>query len=301
MNGILLVNKPQGMTSHDVVNKIRKLTHEKKVGHTGTLDPNASGLLVLCIGEATKLIPYLENSNKVYEGTFTFGLETDTNDIEGNIIDQKNINSLKLQDLKNVIKNYTGKIKQIPPIYSAKKVNGRKLYQYARKNEDVEIKPADVEIYNIEIVDNSKFPQEVKFLIDCSKGTYIRSLARDIGYDLDNFAFLKELKRYKTNNYTLENSYTLEELESKESIKEYLLPIETALSFLQPVLVKEDSKSFLINGNKLYEKNIESNLDTFSIGDTVTLFVNNNLNGIGIIKEENNSKYIQPKRILKNE
>lgn len=298
MNGLLLVDKPKGMTSHDVVNKIRKLTKTKKVGHTGTLDPNASGLLIICIGEATKLIPYLTESNKEYIGEISFGKSTTTDDSEGEILEEKSIEDLDLSQLELLLPEFQGEIEQIPPIYSAKKVNGKKLYNYARKNEEVEIKPSLVTINNLKILDDNCFPEKIDLFVDCSKGTYIRSLARDIGLKLNNLAHLSNLRRIKTNTFKIENSAMLEELSTADNIEDYLISInEMPLEFPR-ITINNNSKRIALNGGKLYQKNLNSDINTLNNGQIVVLILNNNILGIGTIKSDNEKKYVQPKKIL---
>lgn len=189
MDGILIINKPKGFTSHDVVNVVRKSLNEKKVGHTGTLDPNATGVLPILIGKATKVSKYLLEHNKEYIATIELGKKTDTGDIEGKIIEEdvnvynvlKNTNKNKTQE---VLTSFIGKQKQIPPIYSAIKINGKKAYEYARQGQVVEIKPRDIEILNIKLL---KFlNNEIEFKVTCSKGTYIRTLCEDIAKKLRN-------------------------------------------------------------------------------------------------------------------
>lgn len=227
MDGIIIINKEKEYTSHDVVAKIKKILNEKKVGHTGTLDPNATGVLPILLGKGTKLSKYLINHNKIYEATLKLGKKTDTADIEGKIIEEKNIKNENLSK-KNVIKvlqEFVGKNKQKPPMYSAIKVNGKKLYEYARKGQTVEIKPREIEIYNIELlnIDNN----EITFRVHCSKGTYIRTLCENIAEKLETVGYMKDLKRIEVGDFNIKNAITLSELENKKekaviTIKEFL-------------------------------------------------------------------------------
>lgn len=298
MNGLLLINKPKGLTSHDVVNKVRKIANEKKVGHTGTLDPNASGLLILCLGEATKLIPYIEESNKIYEGVVTFGKRTTTDDCEGEILESKPIDSLDINDVTLKINDFLGEIEQVPPIYSAKKINGKKLYDYARQNKDIEIKPSKVTINKISIIDSDDFPSSLTLLVDCEKGTYIRALARDLGESLDNFAYLEELKRIKTNGRYLDQSIDLEDL-NEETLQKNLISLDKILTNLPRINIRDNALKFLLNGNQLLDHNLKETLENYDAGETVALYNNGKLYGIGIIKV-GNTKYIQPKKLIKN-
>lgn len=193
MNGILVVNKPTGYTSHDIVSKIRKELNIKKVGHTGTLDPLATGVLPILLGNGTKLSKYLMNHDKEYIATIKLGEKTDTGDIEGNVVEQKIVKSFSEAQLVEVLKSFKGKQMQMPPMYSAIKINGKKLYEYARNGEKVEVSARKIEIYDIELLyycDN-----EIKFKVSCSKGTYIRSLCEDIAIKLDNIGTMSSLQR----------------------------------------------------------------------------------------------------------
>ncbi len=299
MNGLLLINKPKGITSHDVVNYIRKITKVKKVGHTGTLDPNASGLLIICIGEATKLIPYIENGNKIYEAVIDFGKSTDTDDILGNVISEKSVDNLTEEDLIKELEKFKGEIDQVPPIYSAKKIKGKKLYEYARKNVDIEIKPSKVTINNIEIINKDEFPNSITLLINCSKGTYIRAIARDLGKALNNEAYLRELKRLNSNNFDLKDSINLNDIIDINDIITHLLPLEEIVKSLKVVSVNPTSEKFLINGNKLFSPDVNTNLNEIEIGENVALTLNGKLKAIGIKQlGDNSSIYIQPKKML---
>lgn len=225
MFGFLNIYKPQGKTSHDVVAILRRITKIKQIGHTGTLDPFAEGVLPLCIGKSTRLIEYLED-DKAYIGTVQFGKSTTTYDIEGeevNISDEK----ISLEDLENALPNFHGEIKQLPPIYSAIKVNGKKLYEYARKGEEVEIKPREVNIHKLEVVNFNEEKQTAELLIECSKGTYIRSIAHDLGEALGCYGHLVKLVRIKAGQFKIENSIKLDDLESIEQVsKKLIYPLE---------------------------------------------------------------------------
>ncbi len=219
MNGILLINKPAGYTSHDVVSIIRKKFKFKKVGHAGTLDPFATGLLILLINNATKLSNRLESLTKEYEGTILFGNEYDTNDITGSIIDSKEIN-ISLNDIKDKIKEFMPSHMQLPPTYSAIKKDGIKSYHAARKGVSLNLSKREVRIYFFDIID---YKEELSFKTKVSKGTYIRSLARDLGYKLNTFGALSKLNRTKIGNYSLDKAKTIEDIELKDLIDEKLL------------------------------------------------------------------------------
>ncbi len=207
-NGILNIDKPQCITSHDVVDAIRKIFPNQKVGHTGTLDPLATGVLPICIGEATKLSEKLVSETKKYSVKMLLGVETDTYDITGRIIFASVVNKDDIY-IKERIKRFVGKQQQIPPKYSAIKVEGKRLYQYAREDKDVEIKPRDIEIFSIDNIKIDLESKEVAFDVECSKGTYIRSLVNDIGKKIGCGATMTELRRTQTGNFKIEDSIPL--------------------------------------------------------------------------------------------
>ena len=208
MNCIILINKPKGCTSHDVVYKVKKLLNEK-VGHTGTLDPNATGVLPLLVGKGTQISKYLINHDKTYEAVLKLGIKTDTADVEGNILEEKEVNKEILQksNIEKVLKEFLGKQKQLPPMYSSIKVNGKKLYEYARKGQKIEIEPREIEIYEIELLKINKEENEIEFKVSCSKGTYIRSLCENIAEKLNTIGYMKELKRTVVGEFKIENSH----------------------------------------------------------------------------------------------
>lgn len=196
MDGIILINKPKEWTSHDIVNKVKKILNEK-VGHTGTLDPMATGILPLLVGKGTLCSKYLINHNKTYKVKLELGKKTDTADTEGKIVEEKEVTNKMLEKtvIKEVLNKFLGKQEQIPPIYSAIKVNGKKLYEYARKGQTVEIKPRQIEIYSIELLSIDKKLKQIEFEVSCSKGTYIRSLCEDIGNKLRNCSIYERIAK----------------------------------------------------------------------------------------------------------
>lgn len=206
MDGILIVNKEAGMTSHDVVAKLRRILHIKKIGHTGTLDPNATGVMIVLVGKATKILPYIEDVDKEYVATMKLGKRTLSDDIWGEIIEEKPI--VEIDDFADFITQFKGKQKQLPPMISSIKVNGRKLYEYARNNETVERPLRDVEIYDIECLDE----KQMKFRVHCSSGTYIRSLCVAIAEKSGNIGCMSSLVRTKVGRFSLAQAYTLDEI-----------------------------------------------------------------------------------------
>jgi tRNA pseudouridine55 synthase len=270
-SGVLLINKPIGISSSDVVLKIKKILQTKKIGHTGTLDPLAEGLLVITINKATKVSTLLTSTYKEYIATMQLGIKTDTYDTEGKILEEKEVS--KDLDIEKVIKSYQKTYLQEVPIYSAVKVDGKKLYEYARNNEEVTLPKKEVDIKEIEIlsIDNNI----VKFKCLVSKGTYIRSLINDIGEDLGCHAIMIGLLRTKVDNFSLEDAYTLEDIK-KGNYK--LIPIQDALN-IPKVIVDEDLELKIKNGIKL--DNI------YNIKDKV-LFINKSNEELGIYELDNN-------------
>lgn len=211
MDGILIVNKSEGFTSRDVVNKLSKIFNTKKIGHTGTLDPIAKGVLVVVIGKYTKLCEDLTQTYKEYVATFKLGILTDTLDITGKVIDEKDVTATE-EEIRSVIASYKGVYDQEVPIYSSVKINGRKLYEYARNGENVVLPKREVDIKNIEVIDINKDMVKIKCLV--SKGTYIRSLIRDIGSSLNTHATMTDLIRTKQGIFDIKDSYTIEDIEN---------------------------------------------------------------------------------------
>lgn len=217
MDKIIVVNKPHGFTSHDVVNKLRKIFHTKRVGHTGTLDPDATGVLVVCLNDATKLVQFLEADSKEYIAEVLIGKSTDTYDLSGNIIDEKIVDSLTNEEVDNVLKSFIGQIEQQPPIYSAIKINGKKLYEYARNNQYIDVPKRNINVFSLERISDVSITDgyycfKIKTFV--SKGTYIRSLCYDIAKKLGYPGLMKSLIRTKSGAYTLDDASTLEEIES---------------------------------------------------------------------------------------
>ncbi len=251
MDGVINFLKPSGMTSHDAVYFFRKLLNIKRIGHTGTLDPNATGVLPICIGKATRVSEYLLDVNKEYIGELTLGSETDTLDGDGKVLNTSDL-SVSQEEIQNVFANYRGEISQIPPMYSAIRINGKRLYELARQGIEVERKSRDVNIYDLNImsiVDNKK----IFFYTKCSKGTYIRTLCQDIGNDLGTYGYMSYLIRVGVGNFKLENSYGMEYLKSlsKNEVFNLLTPMDGAISHLGELKVPDNLYDKLINGVKL--------------------------------------------------
>ena len=236
MNGILLINKPIDFTSRDVVNKLTKILKTKKIGHTGTLDPIATGVLVVCVGNTTKLCELLTSEYKEYVATIRLGIKTDTLDTTGNIIEEKEYNVNEKQ-IKEVLNSFLGTSIQTTPIYSAVKVNGKKLYEYAREGKEVELPKREINITDIELI--SFQGDEIKFKTTVSKGTYIRALIDDICNKLNTVGAMSSLIRTKQGKFTLEETFTLDDVENG---KYELISIEKALSDIETITI--DDKTY---------------------------------------------------------
>lgn len=256
MDGILIVNKTKGCTSHDIVYQVKKRVNEK-VGHTGTLDPMATGVLPLLIGKGTLCSKYLINHDKIYEVQLTLGVKTDTADSEGTIIEERNVpeEAFQKERIEEVLETFLGKQEQIPPMYSAIKVKGKKLYEYARKGEKIERKPRKIEIYNMELIKIDKKKRQIEFKVNCSKGTYIRSLCEDIASKLNTVGYMCELERLKVGKFNIADSITLEELEeNKEMIHSKMIPIEELFKNDKNIELDDKKLTLFLNGVQLSRK-----------------------------------------------
>lgn len=238
MFGFLNVYKPKGITSHDVVSALRRITKVKQIGHTGTLDPFAEGVLPICIGKATRLIEYLDD-DKAYTGTIQLGSSTTTYDLEGeevNFSDKK----VTLNEIEAALDKFRGEIDQLPPIYSAIKVNGKKLYDYAREGKEVKIEPRGVNISNLQILNFYPETRQLELHIECSKGTYIRSIANDLGEELGTYGHLVKLVRVKAGMFEVNNAVSLEHIQTKEDVEKLLIAPLTKLNYMKYELNKNE-------------------------------------------------------------
>ena len=257
-DGIINIYKEKGFTSHDVVAKLRGILKMKKIGHTGTLDPDAEGVLPVCVGKATKLCELLLEKSKTYEATCVLGLTTDTQDMSGKVLRESAVDVTK-EDIENAVKAFIGGYDQIPPMYSALKVNGKKLYELAREGKEVERKPRRVVLDNIDIIDISDDLKHITIRVDCSKGTYIRTLCHDIGEKLGCGACMETLLRTKVDMYELDNALKLCEVETlveEDNLSQHLVSIEDILKGYPKVNVVENADKLLYNGNKLNFKSV---------------------------------------------
>lgn len=317
MDGILIIDKPEGFTSHDVVARLRRILKTKRVGHTGTLDPFATGVLVMLVGKATRLAQFLDRDAKEYEAIIRFGFETDTGDRTGERrTTNDELRTFSDDELENVLRDFRGEIEQTPPMYSAKKVDGKKLYELARKGVEVERRPVKVTIYELETIEPQKTQrktateakdeklkaknQEPKtedcaLRVVCSAGTYIRTLAEDIGRRLEIGAHLTELRRTRAGKFDLSKAVTLEELETvagTEKLDDYSVPMNEAVAHLPPIILNEKEIENTRNGKK-------TPIESSEFADNQTMRMTDaaeNLIAIGFYKTA--EKSVQPKLVL---
>lgn len=277
MFGFLNIYKPEGMTSFDVVSVLRRITGIKQIGHTGTLDPFATGVLPVCIGKTTRLIEYLDD-DKEYIATVQFGADTDTYDLDGEILKKYDKKILK-EDLINILSDFEGEIEQYPPKYSAIKVKGKKLYEYARNGQEVEIKPRKVFISNIKLLDFNYENQNAKILVGCSKGTYIRSIAYDMGQKLNCGGHLIALERTKAGMFGLINCVKLEALKTVADVKTNLINPREVLS-QDKYILNEDEKTLVMHGIPIKYSDVNHKSD--GVGDIVFLVYGGKIIAVGI-------------------
>ncbi len=254
MTGILVVNKPMDYTSHDVIAILRGISKERRLGHTGTLDPNATGVLPVCFGIATRLIEYMETAPKRYLCTARLGFTSDTDDIWGELKESEAFEFPEMEEVAEQLKRFNGKLRQIPPMYSAVRVNGRRLYSYARSGESVELKPRTVTIYNIELKGCYPGRGEIVFSIECGRGTYIRSICKELGEKLGCGAVMSALIRTSCSGFDISESLdfeTLRKISNPAELESLLLPIDRAIGNLPKVHVNEAAAKKILNGARI--------------------------------------------------
>ena len=274
MNGIIVINKEKNYTSHDVVAKLKKKLNISKVGHTGTLDPNATGVLPILIGKGTKFSKYLINHDKIYEVELELGKKTDTADIEGKVIEEENVDEKYIKEnLLQVLESFVGKQEQIPPMYSAIKKNGKKLYEYARAGEKVDIEPRKIEIYKIDL--NKYDKNIISFVVSCSKGTYIRSLCEDIAEKLNTVGYMKNLKRLQVGKFNIKDAVYIDDIDLK-NVNDHLITLEEILKETPCINLGEKKLKLFLNGVQLTANNIDG---------LYKIYVANKFIGTGTIKK----------------
>lgn len=287
MDGFLLINKPEGMTSHDVCYRLKKMLGIGKIGHTGTLDPMARGVLLIMIGNAARLAEYLVTDDKEYIATIRFGIQTDTQDTSGEVIASAQ-SDVTMQKLEDAITHFLGKQKQLPPMYSAIKHKGKHLYDYARKGEIIEIPAREIELFDLQIL-SERLPQEADIRVACSKGTYIRTLCNDIGERLGCHAAMAALTRTAIGTYTIAQSRTPEQIEDmikQGNIHDALIALDEPIFHFPRIDVKEESERFLLGGNLLMQHNLNTELSEFIPGTRFRIYLHDAFAAVGTLTEE---------------
>ena len=290
-DGVINIFKESNYTSHDVVAILRKILKNKKIGHAGTLDPNATGVLPICINKGTKISSYLMDHKKIYFAEITFGIQTDTEDIWGNIIDMDNRN-FDYKVFSNVVDKYKNReIKQIPPMYSALKVNGKKLYELARKGITIDRKERIVNIYDIEIL--RYFNNKIILKVECSKGTYIRTLIKDLCADAGLIGTMSNLIRMESGGLSIKQSFTLEQIQYlvENNIDDFIIPIDKTLDHFEKIFIPEIYFKKLINGVKI-------EIEEFGLEENVLVYCKNIFIGIGEIIEKDYKKILRMKNMF---
>ena len=283
MDGIIIINKPKNYTSHDIVYKIKKTTGQK-VGHTGTLDPLATGVLPILIGKGTLCSKYLINHDKTYQVELKLGIKTETADSEGKIVEKKEVPEgvLKEETIKEVLNSFLGKQTQVPPIYSAIKVRGKKLYEYARSGKKIEIEPRNIEIYKIELKNIDEINNAISFEVNCSKGTYIRSLCEDIAKKLGTVGYMLNLNRTQVGQFNISDSIKFEDLQNleetdiKEFINRNIITVEQLFKDKENIELDTKKLELFLNGVRLTQNKHD---------EIYKIYSNNNFIGIGTIKD----------------
>lgn len=273
MNGLLLIDKPQDFTSQDVVSKVKKILNVKKAGHIGTLDPMATGLLPILIGDYTKISKYLIEHDKTYIAKLKLGIKTDTGDITGKILEKQDVS--KISNIEEIINSFKGVQKQTPPMYSAIKIDGKKLYEYAREGKEVEVPEREIEIYDIKLLKAND--GEIEFMVSCSKGTYIRVLCEDIARALGTIGTMSSLRRTIVDKFSIDDAYTFEELENSKDNESILIKMEDIFNDIDEINLNSKKLELFLNGVKLSVE-LEDGL--------YNIYSDNKYIGLGIVKNK---------------
>lgn len=273
MNGLLLIDKPQDFTSQDVVSKVKKILNVKKAGHIGTLDPMATGLLPILIGDYTKISKYLIEHDKTYIAKLKLGIKTDTGDITGKILEKQDVS--KISNIEEIINSFKGIQKQTPPMYSAIKIDGKKLYEYAREGRKIEVPEREIEIYDIKLLNAND--GEIEFMVSCSKGTYIRVLCEDIARALGTIGTMSSLRRIVVDKFSIDDAYTFEKLENSKDNKSILIKMEDIFNDIDEINLNAKKLELFLNGVKLSVE-LEDGL--------YNIYSDNKYIGLGIVKNK---------------
>lgn len=296
INGIIVIHKETGFTSHDVVAKMRGICGQKKIGHTGTLDPAATGVLPVCLGNATKLCDMLTDKDKEYVAELLLGVETDTQDTTGEVLSRREVN-MSEEQVRLAAESFVGAYNQVPPMYSALKVNGKKLYELAREGKEVERAARPVEIHELEILEMNL--PVVKMRVACSKGTYIRTLCADIGEKLGCGGTMQSLQRTRVGSFSLENALTLGELQEKKDqgeLETVVIPVDEVFADCPALHVREEFRKLLDNGNSFFpNQTVEKK--RYGIGEWVRVYRDDNC-FVGVYAYEESRKWYKPVKMF---
>ena len=294
-DGIINVNKPAGWTSQDVCAKLRHVLHIRKIGHTGTLDPMATGVLPVCVGKATRIIEYFDRDSKTYRASMKLGITTDTLDITGKVMETAGYTDVTEKAVREAFKAYTGNVRQIPPKYSALKINGKRAYDLAREGREFEIKPREIIIYNNEIRRIDLGSGEIEFDVTCSKGTYIRTICDDIGRELGCGAVMTALTRTASGYFRIEDSHTIEEImEDDDPLNNKLIPADITLEKLGKIELNDNRITAFVNGNSSWRNGFRIT-EPSSFDELYRVYGNSSFLGVGAV--ENGS--LVPQKVIR--
>ena len=294
-DGIINVNKPAGWTSQDVCAKLRHVLHIRKIGHTGTLDPMATGVLPVCVGKATRIIEYFDRDSKTYRASMKLGITTDTLDITGKVMETAGYTDVTEKAVREAFKAYTGNVRQIPPKYSALKINGKRAYDLAREGREFEIKPREIIIYNNEIRRIDLGSGEIEFDVTCSKGTYIRTICDDIGRELGCGAVMTALTRTASGYFRIEDSHTIEEImEDDDPLNNKLIPADITLEKLGKIELNDNRITAFMNGNSSWRNGFRIT-EPSSFDELYRVYGNSSFLGVGAV--ENGS--LVPQKVIR--
>ena len=294
-DGIINVNKPAGWTSQDVCTKLRHVLHIRKIGHTGTLDPMATGVLPVCVGKATRIIEYFDRDSKTYRASRKLGITTDTLDITGKVMETAGYTDVTEKAVREAFKAYTGNVRQIPPKYSALKINGKRAYDLAREGREFEIKPREIIIYNNEIRRIDLGSGEIEFDVTCSKGTYIRTICDDIGRELGCGAVMTALTRTASGYFRIEDSHTIEEImEDDDPLNNKLIPADITLEKLGKIELNDNRITAFVNGNSSWRNGFRIT-EPSSFDELYRVYGNSSFLGVGAV--ENGS--LVPQKVIR--
>lgn len=294
MKGVLLVDKPAGLTSHDVVDHVRAASGIRRIGHTGTLDPGATGLLVLCIGSATRLAQYVTDMDKTYEGTMRLGVITDSYDLDGKRLEERPVPDLQEDAIREAMARYVGDIEQLPPMVSAVKVGGQRLYKLARKGQEVERERRPVTVYEFSLLNFT--PPDAQIRVRCSRGTYVRTLCHDVGQDLGCGAALASLRRTRVGKHAIENAARIDDLKTPDDVRKRLLDMDHVLD-LPVACVAGQYRRLVETGGVLYPMHLTAPCPV-SEGWVQIKSESGKLLALGEVQTGQDDITIQPKRVL---